>query len=65
MTLWFSVEWKNQIKKGKPKKVSPELLKQAVQNQTELSKQEKAKIEELESRMNAMKNLRPETDYDK
>jgi len=30
-----------------------------------LSKQEKAKIEELESRMNAMKNLRPETDYDK
>ena len=26
MTLWFSVEWKNQIKKGKPKKISPELL---------------------------------------
>jgi len=31
-TLWYSVAWKNQIKKGKPKKVSPELLKQAVQN---------------------------------
>ena len=37
ITLWYSIQWKLSLKKGKPKKVSPELLKQATY-QPELSK---------------------------